>query len=329
MIDDGSSYAAGLNAAASFKSYNGSYTFNVDIANGEASFEANDSNGNSLQLANGTYALNITGQQLWNPMAQPTGTTAGQVYFDSGANEPYYFDGVSWNPMAGGGGPGLWAYQSSSPGGIYNAGYGIGELIFLGTNVDDGSGSTLQVSSYGSNFALSVNGPAAGTITQGSQSGSFQLDGYPGMTVTAAQFYASDSMTGENYNATFSQLGTGAAHLSDSGASGTATFCNNRNVMTLVDATSSGTTADYGQGQGFNASYNGNQFVGGVGTPTAGLTAGDSNTNEFLACDGVYAINSTGPIKVQGLLTGAGPPGTILTNFQLYVNTITGAVFVN
>lgn len=146
---------------------------------------------NTVLLTDGTHAVNITGQQLWNPMAQPSGTTAGQVYFDSGTNTPYYFDGASWQAMSGSG-PSLWSYQSSSPAGIYNAGFGAGELLFLGSNSDDSTGSLLQAHSYGfgqvaGNFVTPNGGSGYTAQMGGNSAANFSDNGYAsGNTVVIA-----------------------------------------------------------------------------------------------------------------------------------------------
>ena len=42
-----------------------------------------------------------------------------------------------------------------------------------------------------------------------------------------------------------------------------------------------------------------------------------------------YAVDSVGSVKMQGLTSGIGAPATILTNYELYVDTVTGLVYCN
>lgn len=50
---------------------------------------------------------------------------------------------------------------------------------------------------------------------------------------------------------------------------------------------------------------------------------------EMYVMDGTYAINTDGGIRFSGLATGLGAPATILTNYELYVDTATGIVYCN
>jgi hypothetical protein len=71
-------------------------------------------------------------------------------------------------------------------------------------------------------------------------------------------------------------------------------------------------------------------YLGGYYTGTeAGWFSDSGYTTTVLLTDGTDAINSVGNVKMQGLSSGAGAPATILTNFNLYVDTNTGIVYVD
>ena len=98
------------------------------------------------------------------------------------------------------------------------------------------------------------------------------------------------------------------------------------NAINAVDGTNtiiigSGTNGIAGQ------DLSGNQF--GFLVPGYGAGVVTDGTNLIILGDITNAINSTGNVKMQGLLSGVGPPATILTNFNLYVDNLTGIVYVD
>lgn len=67
-----------------------------------------------------------------------------------------------------------------------------------------------------------------------------------------------------------------------------------------------------------------NLNAGGV---DAGYFSNSSGSTSVTLANPTYAIDANGSVKMQNLTSGAGPPATILTNFVLYVDTVTGIVY--
>jgi hypothetical protein len=60
-----------------------------------------------------------------------------------------------------------------------------------------------------------------------------------------------------------------------------------------------------------------------------GYLAGSNGGTSIVLVDGANAIYSNGNVRMQGLSNGAGAPATILTNFNLYVDSTTGIVYID
>ena len=117
-----------------------------------AGYFTNIASGNIVILGNDTYAIDATGQQMWQPMAQPTGTASGQFYFDSSTNSPQYYNGLAWVDLAAGGG--TWVRTLSGDSVTYiQEPIDMTDRILIGGAIDDLSsnlqvGGKLQITSF-------------------------------------------------------------------------------------------------------------------------------------------------------------------------------------
>jgi hypothetical protein len=146
----------------------------------------------------------------------------------------------------------------------------------------------------GSNTFLQNDG--SGNLSWQSSGG-----GSPGGSNTYVQYNSSGSFAGDSY---FAYTGNGALQLTYGGSNGFYT-----NPSSGVAAAGS-----YNNYYGVLAS----SYFAGYFTDSANSVTMANSSN---------AIESVGGVKMTGLARGSGPPGTILTNYTLYVDSLTGIVY--